>query len=289
MAVKKIKAVDYFFSLIQVNKTHIKDMLPFIWVFGSSEHNSRRDMFQKWHLCNTHLISEENRICTPEEYPNWINFNNYYNNLVDFERDIVSISKGAIIFSESVGSYAEIGAFSCFPFLYKNLLIVADEEYLDENSESFFYNGPILKIKGGEEESQSIWAIENSSNFNKECLNISNYFQEIIKNQKVQILNKDSDRDITLLLIDLIELFPRRTKKDYEKILEKFSIEIKQFNFPKIFRLLQMLEIISSRKSGNNTLYELVNPEVYAPCIEYTGTISKPFERALFKIEISDI
>ena len=56
----------------------------------------------------------------------------------------------------------------------------------------------------------------------------------------------------------------------YKDLLIKFSININDFNLKKIFRLLQVLEVVRSKKSGNNTLYFINDGIKYIPCINYT-------------------
>lgn len=282
------KHLDKFFGSIQIEKTHIKETLPFVWVFGSNENQSFRQKFlnhlaiQSKHLLNQYEISQI------EDYPNWIDYNNLYKNLVDFEKDVISISQGVIIFSESVGAFAEIGVFSCFSFLYKNLLIVAKESYVNQNNASFLNFGPILKIKGDNEESKNIWAMDENSLFDDECNKISDHFLEMITEPFPQQLNIDLERDVILLIIDLIDLFPNKTKSFYEEALKKFFIQTENFNLKKIFRLIQILNVVKSKTSGNNTLYHIAECYDYKPCIKYTGIINKPFDRAAFKIEMSN-
>ena len=278
--------INHFFSSIQISKTRIKDTLPFVWVFGSHCKNSLRKKFLDSLLQNPENLLNQYKISEIEEYPDWINYNNYYKNLVDFEKDVISISQGVIIFSESVGAFAEIGVFSCFPYLHNNLLIVANEKHINEDHASFLNYGPIFKIKGNNEESKNIWAINNDGNLTEdECIRISDHFLDIITSHSPYQLDTCRERDVTILLIDLIDLFPRRTKKFYEEALKKFSIRTENFNIPKILRLLQLLEIIESKTSGSNTLYLIKN--TYNSCVKYTGTRNKPFDRAAFKIEMS--
>ena len=221
------KHLDKFFGSIQIEKTHIKETLPFVWVFGSNEDQSFRQKFlnhlaiQSNHLLNQYEISQI------EDYPNWIDYNNLYKNLVDFEKDVISISQGVIIFSESVGAFAEIGVFSCFSFLYKNLLIVAKENYVNQNNASFLNFGPILKIKGDNEESKNIWAMDENSLFDNECNKISDHFLEMITEPFPQQLNIDLERDVILLIIDLIDLFRIKQRVFMKKLLKNFSYKQK--------------------------------------------------------------
>lgn len=280
--------LDKFFGSIQIEKTHIKETLPFVWVFGSNKKESLRKQFLENLAKQSNNLLNKYQINQIEDYPNWIDYNNQYRNLVDFEKDVISISQGVIIFSESVGAFAEIGVFSCFPFLYKNLLIVAEERYVNQNNASFLNFGPILKIKGDNEEYKNIWAInDGNSLLHDECKKISDHFLEIITTPSLQRLNIDLERDVILLVIDLIDLFPNKTKGFYEGALKEFSIQTENFNLKKIFRLIQILNVVESKTSGNNTLYYISESYNYNPCIKYTGIRNKPFDRAAFKIEMS--
>ncbi|OAQ14946.1 hypothetical protein F480_08960 [Bibersteinia trehalosi Y31] len=284
------KAKEEFISLIDPLKTKIISKLPLVWVFGATGNNSNRSKFLKWHLQSNHDLSE--RLRTPEDYPNWLHFNQY-SNLVDFELDITAISQAIIIFSESTGTTAEIGMLSCFTELHKNILIVIDEEYIKRENISFFNLGPIRKIKENmiSEDLTNVWALNvcfDENIQNKIFSDISDHVYDMVttKNNKDIKLDINSRHHKIMLLLDLIDLFPKQTKKFYTSILKVFNIEISTTEFKKIIDLLDLLQIILINESGNNTYYSLKEPDKYTTCINYQATSPNRFERKAFKIDM---
>ncbi|HHF5419173.1 TPA: retron St85 family effector protein [Haemophilus influenzae] len=309
----------YFFELIDPNKTQIKYKLPFIWVFGSgaesikrieqikdplspthknfrpyNEITSFRAGFIQWSKTISHDIVDN--LTVPESYPQWLNFNKY-SNLVDFELDIASISQGVIIFSESIGAHTEIGMFSNITELHKNILIIAPEKYIKDDNSSFFNYGAIRKIRENElsEELTNIWSLEDEfiHSYTPEQLNrlfkeISDHFLNIITdagNPNTK-LNCNNRHHRILLLLDLIDLFPSKTKSFYIDIIEGFGISLNTKEITNIITILDLLELISIKNSGNNKLYSIAIKD-YVSCINYQANKPKRFERSSFKIEIS--
>lgn len=83
-----------------------------------------------------------------------------YNDLLSFESDIAQIVGLIVLFVESAGSFAELGAFSALETIAPNLLAVMLDHYYDQRS--FIKNGPIkyLESKHGEDSVLSIEMLE---------------------------------------------------------------------------------------------------------------------------------
>ena len=69
----------------------------------------------------------------------------FYSDILSFEGDIAQISELIILFSESFGSVAELGAFVMVPEIASRLLVVVDDKnYRDQ---SFIRLGPLLSLE----------------------------------------------------------------------------------------------------------------------------------------------
>ena len=86
-----------------------------VFVFGrhlrddpNAAPSGMRDMFVAWSHENGHPLADLLRL--PEEYPEWNQFDGY-DDLVTFESDAGSLSRVILIFLESEGAFAELGAF----------------------------------------------------------------------------------------------------------------------------------------------------------------------------------
>lgn len=74
-----------------------------------------------------------------------------YDDLLSFESDIAQVVGLILLFAESAGSLAELGAFAAMPTVSPSLLAVVDDHYYQQGS--FIKNGPIkyLEKKHGDE------------------------------------------------------------------------------------------------------------------------------------------
>ena len=68
-----------------------------------------------------------------------------YKDLLRFESDIAQISGLILLFTESAGSFAELGAFSMEEEITKRLLVVIDDKYYNEDS--FIKWGPVSYLE----------------------------------------------------------------------------------------------------------------------------------------------
>ena len=68
-----------------------------------------------------------------------------YSDLLSFETDLSQIVSLILLFSESAGSLAEMGAFSVVKPIAKRLLVVIEEPYY--NAASFIKNGPLTLLE----------------------------------------------------------------------------------------------------------------------------------------------
>lgn len=82
------------------------------------------------------LLAEEANVFFPE---------GNYKDLLKFESDIAQVAELVILFSESAGSIAELGAFACIPEISQRLLVVVDDHNF--NQKSFVKLGPLLSLE----------------------------------------------------------------------------------------------------------------------------------------------
>ena len=141
-----------------MKQKHILSRLPnTAFVCGANNQNSMRSQFIDYiqskhkHIFisgrKTKNIFSNERIILAEEAENlWDKSlkaeNAGYNNLLEFEMDIVELASVIPIFLESSGAKVETGAFFCKHNLRKKLLIIVKKEHFNNNS---FIDRAILK------------------------------------------------------------------------------------------------------------------------------------------------
>jgi hypothetical protein len=129
-----------------------------IWVFGGtgsfktdgdSHPQSLRESF--WRQTLNAIPSTErewvSHLDFPENYPGWWAFSGY-DDLLTFERDACHLARAIILFPESPGALAELGALSIDNVLVERLMVVVQGKFLELNQrESFLNLGPIKRAE----------------------------------------------------------------------------------------------------------------------------------------------
>lgn len=85
------------------------------------------------------------RVLLAEDANAWYQVTNVYKNLVELEEHLAGLSSFILLFVESAGSIAELGAFSFVQPLRKKLYAVIEEHYYRERS--FIKEGPLTLLE----------------------------------------------------------------------------------------------------------------------------------------------
>ncbi|MCK1386807.1 retron St85 family effector protein [Bradyrhizobium sp. 21] len=186
-----------------------------------------------------------------------------YDNLLLFESDIAQVVGQILLFVESPGSLAELGAFAALDTVSPRLLVVLDEHYY--NQSSFVKQGPLryLEIRQGEE---SIVALDrvsvgidasgsiaglNSSNFAAAVLPALE--QRLSKLPKFEKFNPTNSGHAILLFVGLCQEFGALTQLELREFLAGFGITDLRFNnFAYSAELLQWIRKV---RKGNRIYY----------------------------------
>ncbi len=80
-----------------------------------------------------------------EEVTQKYSFFDYYGNILEFETDLAQIVELIILFCESEGSLAELGAFAMIDEIVERLFLVVRQEHW--NSQSFIRLGPLRRVE----------------------------------------------------------------------------------------------------------------------------------------------
>lgn len=186
-----------------------------------------------------------------------------YDNLLRFESDIAQVVGQILLFVESPGSLAELGAFAALDTISPRLLVVLDEFHYNQGS--FVKQGPLryLEIEEGEE---SIIALDrihvgidvdgsitglNSANFASAVLPALD--KRLSKLPKFEKYNPESAGHAILLIVGLCQEFGALTQSEIREFLKQFGVrEIRFNNFMYCAELLQWIRKV---RKGNNIYY----------------------------------
>ncbi len=128
---------------------HVRSPAPVVMLCGGkcsgvgtdAKPESIRDAFYKI-IDNPSLKNAQ--LMLAEELTNSHDFFTYYGDLLKFETDIAQITELILIFCESEGALAELGAFSVLPEISSRLFVVIREEYWVKDS--FIKLGPLKSL-----------------------------------------------------------------------------------------------------------------------------------------------
>ena len=160
-----------------------------------------------------------------------------YTDILSFETEFAEIVDLVILFSESQGSFTELGAFSMIKEIAERLLVVIDDE--NYNEDSFIKLGPLLFLQNNIGESSV--CVVNRSDLNFQSikdvtdLNIGMFENRIVaainarksEVKKPTTFSPDRHGHIIKLIVGLIQHYGALTKSELEKLLNGFAVELK--------------------------------------------------------------
>lgn len=199
---------------------------------------SMRDRFVSWSHDTDHQVASLLRI--PENYPEWNQFNGY-NNLVDFERDAGCLSRTIVLFIESPGALAELGAFCTEQVLAERLFVILFNKHFKANS--FVTLGPLRILDQLHGDDKAICPVdgEKLEDFEYVLEDVANeVFAKSQRLPKQSLFDKKLIRDQFLLVADMVELFGALKQSEIMQFLEHFGISLENPNA----RLTQMLNLL---------------------------------------------
>lgn len=279
-----LRAVELLSALIDPTDTRIRQLPNFILVFGGPLGHpikSARQLFLNWIAINRADLSMWMR--NPEDYKDWHSFNGYQN-LIDFERDAVCLTRAVGLFSESAGSHAELGAFCMDPVLSERLFVVISEEHY--NAGSFIAHGPIKKIEHIREDSVCTVKFIESSKIEAEIPAIVQSLDAKLEgHSKSMNFDPTRARDRFLLVADLIDLFSAITVTEIVELCELLGFKTNVPQIKSIFEQLARFGIVSSVKKTTQRYY--VPTEERFSFLDYQSVKgAASFDRLRFKTKV---
>ncbi len=294
-----------FSKKVKLEDIYIRDYLPIFLLFGAgaddiknisnikdslgnfhdesfelySNVNYLRSKFYQWFLFNSHYIGQENpyidsdQLITPEHIEGWLSFESTYNNLLDFEKDLISISSGVLLFLESPGAIAELGTLAEINDISNKVLVVIKEENYEKTS--YISLGPIRKIGLYDNDDNPINTYilpkAGTSDYSTDFNSILNMFcSHVIKNHDLKF-QKDNNGHLLILIIDLINMFTYQDHSNsYLGIRVSWLNEclndlgINNFDLKEILNRLCSLGVIQKNTLRKDTFYLISND--YAKC-----------------------
>lgn len=193
--------------------------------------------------------------------------NSPYKDLLRFEEDIAHLSALTLVFSESPGSIAELGAFSVIESIRKRLLVVFHDRH--SNKKSFIWQGIADHLKQNPKSSLAKkpvlvynWPLEGSHTNQLStrdfhgASNLNDEINKILKGlKKISKFNKGDPCHLMLLVLDVLKMVQIASLVDISKILNALRVCTSRNTIRQRLSLLESVKLVIKKQYGNQTFF----------------------------------
>lgn len=266
--------LEAFGSQIDLNASKVLNFPSVIFLCGGPietgsgiQHSLRGIFYERLKLGHPNLFQ---RVVLAEDANRWSRAAEHYDQLLALENDLAYLSAVIMLFVESPGSIAELGAFSNVLPLRKKLVAILEHSYQDE--ESFIQDGPVASLKKYDSDSVMFypWLGRCNEHGNRplerdraletvDCLLewLCNPKSSIVKEEK---FNPEDAGHCILLVADLVKLGVIVTISEISVLLAGVGLENVCQHLKKYLFLLEKLKLIAKTQYGNHTYYLSLTP-----------------------------
>lgn len=287
------KPLDQLLLQTDPEGSHIIQLPSRIWVFGGpcdkngGAPKSLRDSF--WRQTLVQLGPKWLRdLDRPEDHTGWLEHSGY-GDLLEFERDACYLARAVIVFAESPGAHAELGAVALDDAIVSRLVSVIQHKHSQGESESSFLAlGPLRRVRHrgcvcvvGDSDNQL-----NSHEFQDVLDSVDTWLPAGHKREKLQQSNP-SHR--LLLIADLVDLMLLSSEPDLIAAAGHFGFKISVEQLRKHLNLLKFFSFVNLHQAGS-TPYWVRSVAGDGPWMDYTALSGQAkFERARFKLKAQEL
>ena len=227
------------------------------------------------------------KIILAEQVNDWYRFN-HYNNLLSFEKDLAGLASLIVLFVESPGSIAELGAFSQIEEISERLIVFINTSFYEVDA-SFIKDGPLAYLEQKSEDIVYAYAWNVKKSKGKEYI-VTNKLKTVAKqiskeiNDRLKarpdepIFDKSNIGHIMLFICDFIQIINIAKKSDISGLLENLDLINVKKNLDKYFFILEKIKLIKSFKYGKDDYYV---SNIEKPLIRYAYTDSSEIKERL--------
>lgn len=214
-------------------------------------------------------ISEKNekilsRIIQAEDMQSWLD-SGAFNDLVLFEKALAYLADKIILFVESPGSIAELGAFSFLEDISNKLLVFITGRYRE--SSSFITLGPIKKLLKNDSQSVKFydWDTGLSMRINADLQKVEDLKDSIISDIENALnnhnirrkFNQRNKEHVLFFICDLVSLFPALQMTEIMDVCHMALIDIERSDLIGYLYMLTKSGLLKEINHGET--YYLIN------------------------------
>jgi len=198
---------------------------------GKGAIKSLRDAFLR---VSMHPSLENCELILAEDFTKQFEFSAHYKDILRFEADLAQLAELIVLFCESQGSFAELGAFAHDEEISRRLLVIIRERYAVENS--FITLGPLARLKNQSE--SAVFAIEDGSvgisknSYRKVSLDSLKSILDsplrirLERTRERSTFNRRSDGHVIKLIVGLIQEYGALNKAEILFALRQMGLSI---------------------------------------------------------------
>lgn len=150
-----------FIDDLDVGSLHVQAPTEVVFLCGGPYDGPKEDGLKSlrhtFHCIAEHPSLKGRDILMAEDVTRRSDFAAHYDDLLLFERDIAQITELVLLFCESEGSFAELGSFSSYEEIYRQMLVVVRHIYWEQDS--FIKLGPLSFLQN--ECAESVFVIRD--------------------------------------------------------------------------------------------------------------------------------
>jgi hypothetical protein len=248
---------------------------------------SMRDAFNR--SCHQKNYSWIRDLARPEDYPDWLAFSGYQDLLL-FERDAGFLSRTIVLFVESEGAIAELGAFALDEQLHKKLFVVISRKYREHPFRQSFLNlGPLRRIEAigtVRDQASNICVIdaERAADITDAELDIifRTLDDRLKEGHASERFQKENPTHRLLLIADLVDLLQVLSERQALEALKHFGVEFDRSEIRRLAKLLDLLGLVRLSERGSEKFLVSLGSNG-APLLDYDAVEGQRFDRLNFK------
>lgn len=228
-----------------------------IWLFGGVFRKKetdptaslREDFWEKsLRAVPSPTLTWTSELDIPENHAGWWAFSGY-EDLLTFERDACHLCRAIVLFPESPGSLAELGALAVDDSIVNRLLVVVKRQYLEGDArESFLNLGPLKRV----ETLQNCCVIGDGKQLTQDDFDaiaefVHGRLPHLSSTERLR-LNVPTHR--FLLTADLVDLLQICKPKDLQVALQHFGANVSIPELERVGKLLEFFGLIRIERRG---------------------------------------
>jgi hypothetical protein len=258
-----LDTISRFAQSVDVSRSKLRNGLRRISVFGGLTTNSGGGVLSQR---GTFLLFARNlsaKFIVPEDYTSWNHFG-IYSDLLTFEEDICAVVDDIIVFVESAGSIAELGAIVKVPDIASKLTIVLSSHH---PKESFIQLG-LTRYWEGQHDNAEVLFTRNEQLRQDEVDYIEAHVaQKISLQPELEGLNPAKLRHLIYLIVDFVDLIQVARPNDIVHFLSCLGIKPGKRRLDQLLFVLTHLELLTERQIMNSRCFSISTDE--RPSVEY--------------------